>query len=74
MIINASHQNIRVPIFSQTHSGSAAAFMAGDYYTKTTYLDIYQNILFFMDMRRETINALFSDATGAAPQIFTTLT
>jgi glucose/arabinose dehydrogenase len=55
---------VKAPIFARSHADGAIAFIMGDFYTGTTFPDVYRGALFFNDFGRGTIDALLFDANG----------
>jgi glucose/arabinose dehydrogenase len=55
---------VKAPTFARSHSDGAIAFIMGDFYTGTTFPEVYRGALFFNDFGRGTIDALLFDANG----------
>ena len=60
----ASGEPVTPAIYARSHADGAVAFAAGDFYTGTTFPDVYDDALFFNDFGTGEINALLFDAEG----------
>ncbi|MEM9155725.1 MAG: PQQ-dependent sugar dehydrogenase, partial [Cyanobacteria bacterium P01_F01_bin.33] len=59
-----SNPQITAPVYAQSHELGAFSIILGDFYTGTTYPEIYDNALFFNDFGQPNLNALLTDEQG----------
>ena len=61
----ASASDVTAPIYARSHSDGARSITLGDFYTGTTYPEVYQGALFFSDFGNNAeVNALLFDDQG----------
>ena len=65
----ASGQTVTAPIFARQHTTGVSAIVMGDFYTGTTFPELYEGALFFTDVNGGTVDAAIFNSSGKVTSV-----